>query len=82
MQTPAKEQVGRRPDGSCVPCHPMVLPTPVPSPTPSFQASLLPTFVTLNWQPPDPGFSTAFVSRQEGSEVVKRLRRFVDPGLG
>ncbi|XP_011364686.1 osteocalcin [Pteropus vampyrus] len=25
---------------------------------------------------------TAFVSRQEGSEVAKRLRRYLDPGLG
>ncbi|XP_023617312.1 osteocalcin isoform X2 [Myotis lucifugus] len=25
---------------------------------------------------------TAFVSKQEGSEVVKRLRRYLDPGLG
>ncbi|ELK02748.1 Osteocalcin [Pteropus alecto] len=24
----------------------------------------------------------AFVSRQEGSEVAKRLRRYLDPGLG
>ncbi|XP_006097865.1 osteocalcin isoform X1 [Myotis lucifugus] len=24
----------------------------------------------------------AFVSKQEGSEVVKRLRRYLDPGLG
>ncbi|KAM5200880.1 osteocalcin [Hipposideros larvatus] len=30
----------------------------------------------------DSGRGAAFVSRQEGSEVVKRLRRYVDPGLG
>ncbi|XP_037356871.1 osteocalcin isoform X1 [Talpa occidentalis] len=28
------------------------------------------------------GKGTAFVSKQEGSEVVKRLRRYVDNGLG
>uniref|UniRef100_A0AC11BWK9 Bone gamma-carboxyglutamate protein n=1 Tax=Ovis aries TaxID=9940 RepID=A0AC11BWK9_SHEEP len=28
------------------------------------------------------GKGTAFVSKQEGSEVVKRLRRYLDPGLG
>lgn len=26
--------------------------------------------------------STAFVSKQEGSEVVRRLRRYLDPWLG
>ncbi|KAM9692285.1 osteocalcin isoform 2-T2 [Dama dama] len=28
------------------------------------------------------GKGAAFVSKQEGSEVVKRLRRYLDPGLG
>uniref|UniRef100_A0A8C3W6T7 Osteocalcin n=1 Tax=Catagonus wagneri TaxID=51154 RepID=A0A8C3W6T7_9CETA len=30
----------------------------------------------------DSGKGTAFVSKQEGSEVVKRLRRYLDYGLG
>uniref|UniRef100_A0A452G420 Osteocalcin n=1 Tax=Capra hircus TaxID=9925 RepID=A0A452G420_CAPHI len=31
---------------------------------------------------PAPGPDQSFVSKQEGSEVVKRLRRYLDPGLG
>ncbi|XP_055979287.1 osteocalcin [Sorex fumeus] len=31
---------------------------------------------------PEPRKGAAFMTRQEGSEVVKRLRRYVDPGQG
>lgn len=83
VQSPAEEQVGRRPDGNCVPvtrwgCPPRSL---VATLLPGFQPA--PHLVPPNWQPPDPWpLSAAFVSRQEGSEVVKRLRRYVDQGLG
>lgn len=84
--------------GGCALNHPVVPPTPstpltlvlsVPLPTPAhshlviMKPSLFPTLSTKlrpTW--PLPLCSIAFVSKQEGTEVVKRLRRYLDHGLG
>lgn len=63
------------------------LPTLAPSPIPLLlafrKAGLLPTLrpETRSLLTPRP-LPAAFVSKQEGSEVAKRLRRYLDQGLG
>lgn len=82
--------------GLC-PVPPRVLPAPSTRsyPVPESHSPLLlppiwlsgrPACLTLSTQTGSPLTLplcyTAFVSKQEGSEVVKRLRRYLDPGLG
>lgn len=79
----------RTPKGAARSQHPLLprprvpLSPPAPSHLALRKASLLLTLSTQTGSPLTlPLCSTAFVSKQEGSEVVKRLRRYLDPGLG
>ncbi|KAM9245189.1 osteocalcin isoform 1-T1 [Dugong dugon] len=70
--------------------QPLHLPgSPSPIPPAGFclavgKASLLPILPRKTWSHliPAPLCSTAFMSKREGSEVVRRPRRYLDQGLG
>lgn len=81
VQSLTEEQVRGRPARGFVQHHPAAQPSLTLAPLWLLEGQPAP-YLTAQTHNHLPLCSTAFVSKQEGSEVVKRPRRYVDQGLG